>query len=106
MRAQKTKSISSKLTTIILLTCTLALVLIASVALSLEWISFRRNIRYNISTLAKVISPYTFEELETLQSPAHGLLFYFARSYPVRPGDWAFGVIDLEDEKTEWVERF
>lgn len=49
-----------------------------------------------------VISPYTFEELERLEAPGSGVLFYTARNYPVRPGDWAYGVIDLEDPDTRW----
>lgn len=52
--------------------------------------------------LGRVISPYTFEELERLESPGRGILFYTARDYPVRPGDWAFGVVDLEDSRTRW----
>ncbi len=52
--------------------------------------------------LGRVISPYTFEELECLRSPGHGILFYTARTYPVRPGDWAFGVIDAGDPSTRW----
>jgi len=52
--------------------------------------------------LGTVVSPYTFEEMERLESPVHGVLFYTARSYPVRPGDWAFGVIDLSDPHTRW----
>ncbi len=52
--------------------------------------------------LGRVISPYTFEELERLEAPGRGILFYTARAYPVRPGDWAFGVVDLEDARTRW----
>lgn len=54
-------------------------------------------------TLGKVISPYTFEELESLDSPGPGIVFYTARSYPVRPGEWAFGVIRLDHPGTRWV---
>jgi predicted deacylase len=52
--------------------------------------------------LGTVVSPYTFEEVERLESPGRGILFYTARTYPVRPGDWAFGVIDLSDPDTRW----
>jgi predicted deacylase len=55
--------------------------------------------------LARVISPYTFEELELLRSPVHGILFGVARPYPVMPGDWAYFVADLDDERTYWIER-
>lgn len=53
--------------------------------------------------LGKVVSPYTFEVLEELVAPGDGVVFYTARDYPVRPGDWAWGVIDLNDEGTKWV---
>jgi predicted deacylase len=53
--------------------------------------------------LGRVMSPYSFEVLEELRAPGDGILMYTARSYPVRPGDWAFGVVDLADEKTVWV---
>jgi uncharacterized protein len=52
--------------------------------------------------LGRVVSPYTFEELERLESPADGFLFYLARTYPVRPGIWGFGVLDVKD--TEWID--
>ena len=52
--------------------------------------------------LGQVVSPYTFEVVEELRAPAHGLLFYSARDYPVRPGDWAFGIADLQESR--WVE--
>jgi predicted deacylase len=55
--------------------------------------------------LGKVISPYTFEVLEELRAPGDGVIFYTARDYPLRPGDWAYGVIDLHDEGTHWVEN-
>ena len=54
--------------------------------------------------LAKVVSPYTFEVLEELRAPCDGYLMYYPRWYPVRPGDWAFGVIDKHDPETKWVE--
>jgi predicted deacylase len=51
--------------------------------------------------LGRIISPYTFEELERLESPCRGWLRYMARSYPIRPGDWAFGVACAEG--AEWI---
>jgi predicted deacylase len=54
--------------------------------------------------LARVISPYSFEELELLRSPVHGVLFGVARAYPVMPGDWAYFVADLDAEGTYWLE--
>ena len=44
------------------------------------------------TVLGRVISPYTFEELEVLKAPVDGRLVMVARPYPVRPGDWAFGI--------------
>lgn len=55
--------------------------------------------------LARVTSPYTFEEVETLSSPGRGVIFYACRSYMVRPGGWAFGVTNLEDGKSGWFDK-
>jgi uncharacterized protein len=54
--------------------------------------------------LARVVSPYTFEVLEELRAPFDGYLAWIPRWYPVRPGDWAFGVIPKDDPTTRWVE--
>ena len=54
--------------------------------------------------LARIISPYTFEELQRLEAPSDGLLTLMARTYPVRPGDWAFGVADTSHPESNWVE--
>jgi uncharacterized protein len=54
--------------------------------------------------LATVVSPYTRETLETLTAPCNGYLMYHPRWYPVRPGDWAYGVIPKRHEGTMWVE--
>jgi uncharacterized protein len=54
--------------------------------------------------LARVVSPYTFEVLEELRAPFDGYLAWVPRWYPVRPGDWAFGVIPKNDPTTVWVE--
>ncbi len=53
--------------------------------------------------LGRVVSPYTLETMETLTAPCDGYLLYFARWYPVRPGDWAFAVIPSDDPATQWV---
>ena len=55
--------------------------------------------------LGEVFSPYTFKLLEELRAPVRGLLFYVARNYPVHPGDWAFGVADLDDPNVRWVDN-
>jgi predicted deacylase len=54
--------------------------------------------------LARVVSPYTFEVLEELRAPFNGYISYYARWYPVQPGDWAFGVIPKDHPATRWVE--
>jgi predicted deacylase len=54
--------------------------------------------------LARVVSPYSFQEAEVLQSPVDGVLFGICRQYPVRPGDWAFFVADTAAEGSEWIE--
>ena len=54
--------------------------------------------------LARVVSPYTFETLEELKAPFDGYLAWISRWYPVRPGDWAFGVIPKDDPTTRWVD--
>lgn len=52
--------------------------------------------------LGHVLDPYTFETRETLVAPCDGYLMYIARWQPVRPGDWAFGVIDKNHPATKW----
>jgi len=54
--------------------------------------------------LGRVLSPYTFEELEVLRSPVNGVLYMVSRPYPVRPGYWSFGVIDTDDPNSRWTE--
>jgi predicted deacylase len=54
--------------------------------------------------LGRVWSPYTFEVVEELRSPARGLVDMVAQTYPVRPGDWAYLVVDLDHEETRWVD--
>lgn len=46
--------------------------------------------------LGRVWSPYTFEVIEELVSPVRGLVDMACREYPVRPGDWAYIVVDLD----------
>lgn len=55
--------------------------------------------------LGRVVSPYTYEDLEELRAPGDGYILYNCRSYPVRPGYWAFGVIDGRDPATLWVDE-
>jgi len=55
--------------------------------------------------LGRVLSPYTFEEVEALRSPGHGLVFYAATRKPIRPGFWAFGIVELDDPNCHWVAR-
>jgi len=50
----------------------------------------------------RVISPYSFEELEVLRAPVRGAWALVSRPYPVRPGYWAFGVADLEGPGSGW----
>jgi hypothetical protein len=50
----------------------------------------------------RVVSPYTFEDLEVLRAPVRGAWVLVSRPYPVRPGYWAFGVADLEEPGTGW----
>jgi hypothetical protein len=53
--------------------------------------------------LGIVYSPYTLQEAERLIAPCDGRLLYSCRSYMVRPGYWAFGVIDGTDPGSKWV---
>jgi len=55
--------------------------------------------------LGRVMSPYRLDTIEELRAPFDGYLAYWCRSYPVRPGDWAFGVIPKDDPGTRWVDR-
>jgi predicted deacylase len=66
--------------------------------------AFGREVRAG-ELLGRVVSPFTFEVLEELVSPIEGWLGYWARNYPVRPGDWAYGVIPKDHPSTRWVPR-
>ncbi|MDQ7820006.1 MAG: succinylglutamate desuccinylase/aspartoacylase family protein [Armatimonadota bacterium] len=50
----------------------------------------------------RVVSPYTFEDLEVLRVPVRGAWVMVSRPYPVRPGYWTFGVADLEEPGAGW----
>ena len=54
-------------------------------------------------TLGVVVSPYSLEVIEPLTAPFDGFLAYWARDYPVRPGDWAFGVIPADHPGTRFL---
>lgn len=53
--------------------------------------------------LGRVWSPYTFEVIEELRSPVRGLVDMACRDYPVRPGDWAYIVVDLDSPGTRML---
>ncbi len=55
--------------------------------------------------LGRVISPFTFETVEELRAPTDGYLGYWARNYPVHPGDWAFSVVPGDHPGTRWIDR-
>lgn len=55
--------------------------------------------------LGRVWSPYSFEVIEELRSPARALVDMAARAYPVRPGDWAYLTVDLDHPGARWLER-
>lgn len=64
---------------------------------------FGREVRVG-ELLGKVISPFTFETIEELRAPVDGYLGYWARNYPVHPGDWAFAVVPGNHSGTRWME--
>jgi predicted deacylase len=53
--------------------------------------------------VGRVISPHTFEVLETLVSPVDGLVFLLSRANMVHAGEWGFAALDLHDPENEWV---
>jgi predicted deacylase len=55
--------------------------------------------------LGRIISPFTFETLEELRVPMDGILIYWARSYPIRPGEWAYGIVPADHPGTRRVPR-
>lgn len=54
--------------------------------------------------LGRVLSPFTFDVVEELRAPTDGYLGYWARNYPVHPGDWAFGVVPGDHPGTRWID--
>ncbi|MGH2713906.1 MAG: succinylglutamate desuccinylase/aspartoacylase family protein [Thermoleophilaceae bacterium] len=54
--------------------------------------------------LAEVVSPFTFEVLESIVAPADGVIFGVARNYPVRPGDWAFFLAESDSPSSRWID--
>lgn len=52
--------------------------------------------------VGRVISPHTFEVLETLTSPVDGIVFLLSRSNMIHPGEWGFAVVDLNHPEVEW----
>ena len=54
--------------------------------------------------LGRVVSPYTLDTIEELVAPFDGYLAYWARDYPVRPGDWAYCVIPSDHPGTRWID--
>jgi predicted deacylase len=65
---------------------------------------FGREIRQG-ELLGRILNPFTFAVIEDLVSPVAGYLAYWARNYPVRPGDWCYGVIPKDHAGTQWVTR-
>jgi predicted deacylase len=53
--------------------------------------------------LGTVWSPHTFEVIDELRAPFHGLVSMVSRAYPVRPGSWAFMVADLDHADSRWI---
>jgi len=53
--------------------------------------------------LGRIWSPYTFEVIEELRAPFRGLVDMISRSYPTRPGDWAYLLADLDHPGTRWL---
>jgi predicted deacylase len=55
--------------------------------------------------LGHIVSPLTLEVLEELTVPMDGYLAYWSRSYPVRPGEWAYAVVPKDHPGTRWIEK-
>jgi predicted deacylase len=51
--------------------------------------------------LGRVVNAQTLEVQETLVAPSGGWLYWSARSYPVRPGCFAFGL--AEEQTASWI---
>jgi predicted deacylase len=59
-----------------------------------------RDIAEKGQLLGRVWSPYTLEVIEELRAPVRGLVDMVSRPYPVRPGDWAYLMVDLDSSGT------
>jgi predicted deacylase len=55
--------------------------------------------------LGHIVSPFTLKTLEELSVPIDGYLAYWSRSYPIRPGEWAYAVIPKDHPGTRWMEN-
>ncbi|NIM94058.1 MAG: hypothetical protein GTO18_10160 [Anaerolineales bacterium] len=55
-------------------------------------------------TVGRVISPHTFEVLETLVSPVNGTVFLLSRGNMIHPGEWGFAVVDTDHPEAEWIQ--
>jgi predicted deacylase len=55
--------------------------------------------------LGRVVSPFTLTTLEELTVPMDGYLAYWSRSYPLRPGEWAYAVIPKDHAGTRWIDN-
>ena len=66
--------------------------------------AFGREVKQG-ERLGRLLNPFTFEVIEDLVSPMDGYLAYWARNYPVRPGDWCYGVIPKDHPGTRWAPR-
>ena len=52
--------------------------------------------------LGRVLSPFTFKELEELKAPVDGAIIVAPRAYPARPGDWSYVLADTGPEVSQW----
>jgi predicted deacylase len=66
--------------------------------------TFGRTVKAG-EVLGRIISPFSFETIEELVSPVDGVLSFWARNYPIRPGEWAYGVVPIDHPGTRFVER-
>lgn len=64
--------------------------------------TFGREIKKG-EVLGRIVSPFTLETLEELAVPTDGYLAYWSRTYPLRPGEWAYAVIPKDHPGTRWV---
>jgi hypothetical protein len=66
--------------------------------------SFGREVNEG-ELLGRIVSPFKLDMLEELTAPMDGYLAYWSRSYPLRPGDWAYAVIPKEHAGTRWIDN-